>query len=348
MTFEKTIICFFAGSIATLIGLTVYQSNIPVNLNTSNLYVLEVISPSEDRIIRTKDVGKTKTTVYSGRKIQQFAVNSDKLLITSGEKYKKSYLELINLNNNTSKVIDVGDNYVSKIIPVKNKFVFLYEEVKEGFSAYRAKIGILDLQTEQFTSPKPSYITNEITELYANKEGTLAVFTGFNNYKYIIDLANTENVIKIDTNFNYTANFINENILVAGKYNDENVMFINVSNKSVEKKTLESKYFDSIISNTNNNLFYTVKNGDETSKTYRLTDINKTLNFNSSDSSYTNPILDSTEQFLAFKKSSLEIINIEKEYSKIDSVNSDIVVYDTKTRQAQSSGLKGIKYQFEF
>ncbi len=348
MSFNSTIKWFFVSSAILLIVLSIYQSNKPVNFITDNLYVLEVVNSQEDRLIKTNNVGVTKSVIYEGKKIQNFGVNQGKLLIATGQKNKKSTIELINLSDKSTKLIELGDQYVSKIIPVNIKFVFLYEEVSEGFRAYKAKIGIIDIATMQISNPNPSFLANDVAELYANREGTLAVFSGFNGYKYLLDLVNTDNIVRIPTGFNFTANFINQKTLVAGLYNNENIMFIDLVTNNVEKKTLESKYFESILATNNGNLFYTIKNGDEYSSLYRLTDLNKSINFVSSSESFKDPIIDNKEQYLAFKKISNETIQIEKDYSKVGTINSQILVYDTKSKQVQNSGLMGIKYQFEF
>lgn len=349
MKFNNILITFFTLSIITILGLSIIQSNKPKAVLSPYIYVHEVVDQNQDRIFRSNDGGNNTENIITGSKIQAFGQNNKYILYSKGEKNKKTQLELYNNETKNSNTIFIeGDQYISKIIPIPNKFIFLYEAVSTEFRSYQARIGIYDFINNKFESPNPQLLAKDVSELYANNEGTLAVFTGFNNYKYVMDLNNYENIKRIPTNFNYTSGFINENILVAGKYNSEEVMFINLLDNSTTTSKIEYKFYESYISTDNKNLFYSVREDPEKNIFYRLSDTNAMINLYDTEVSYITPNLSYDQQFLLFKKVTKENQEKEKDYKISGSINNQIGILDIKKNYTVITPMKGVGYQFEF
>ncbi|MGL4759410.1 MAG: hypothetical protein ACRCXZ_08795 [Patescibacteria group bacterium] len=349
MKFKNIIISFFAISIILILGNLVLQVNKSKPIRTSYIYSLEVIDSNQDRIVRSNDGGQKIETLVNGKKIQTFAQNSNFLMIAFGERSKPTTLEIQEIGQNKSTKIELEkQNYISKIIPIKDKFIFLYEEIADEYRSYKAKIGIYDLISKKFDSPNPDFLATDVSELFANKEGSLAVFTGFNNYKYVLDLKNYNNIKKIDTRFNYTSGFINERMLVAGMYNSEEIFLIDLINNQVESKKIDQKFFDSFVATDDKNIFYSVKHDGQDSKNYRISDTNLVFNLFDINSSYRSLILSNDQKHIAYKKTSLETQEKERDYKLIGTFNYDLGIIDIQKSFNQDTPLKGIHYQFDF
>jgi hypothetical protein len=344
MTFNKILRYFFIVAIIGIVILSLIQANKPVTIKTPYLYLVQEQDSTHDDLIRTSDGGVSKDTIFKGRNIQGFSVNGNKLLISEGIKYQTTILRLVDLTNNKITEIDFKDHYVDSIHKVKDDFIFIFEDIYETYRDYRGQIGILKTATNTIEVINPQSYATDVSQLYVNPSGTLAIFTGFNSYKFLIDLQNFENIKKLEKEYSYTSGFVDDNRIIVGEYNNAEFFVRNLADNTEEKIDIEGKNFQDILGK-NNQYYYSYKDSEKDKETIKIRKLKSTINSNSF-LSYEKPVLDQNSEYLAVAVYNKEENKVIQDVNQREFITPAIHILDSKKNTFFETTLRAKKFSF--
>jgi hypothetical protein len=344
MSYRKLLTYFFGLVIIGIITLTLIQANKPITIKTPYLYLVQELDSTHDTLIRTNDGGVSRDTIFSGRNIQGFNVNGSKLLISEGLKYQTTRLRLVDMITNVIQEIDFKDHYIDTIYKLKEDFIFIFENINDSYRDYRGQIGILRTATNKIEVINPQSLATDVSQLYVNPSGTLAVFTGFNSFKFLIDLENFENIKKFDKDYSYTSGFVDDSRIIIADYNNAEFFVRNVSDNTDEKLSIEGKNFQDILGK-NNQYYYSYKDSDKDKDTIKFRKLNATINSNSF-MSYEKPVLEPKGQYFAIAVYNKDENKIIQDVNQREFITPAIHILDTSKNTFFESNLRAKKFSF--
>jgi hypothetical protein len=341
LVFQRTIKWFFIICIISLITLLLLQSNKPLPIKTPYLYINQAIDTSTSRIIRTSDGGKTKDIVYEGKNIQNFAINGELIMVAEGLKSQKSALKIFNIKDKKIQDIDFKDKHVDKILSFQDKFLMLFEDASQGYRNYRGQIGIYNPITKIFDNPNPQFYATDVSQLYINPSGNLAVFTGFNSYKFLMDLNNYNNITRLEE-YNYTSGFMDESSLISANYNKIEVKTTDVVTGKSEFRTLPKPQFQEIIG-IKDEVYYTERVENIEYNKYVLYKLNRNLIVDSG-TSYENLLSDKDHNYIAMSTYTDLEQKDRTDVKKQQAIEPTIQIIDTKKDLIINTNIQGKQY----
>jgi hypothetical protein len=344
MSYRKLILYFFVFTVIGIIILSLIQANKPVTLKTPYLYLVQEQDSTHDTLIRTRNAGASNETVFSGRNIQGFKVNGNKLMISEGLKYQKTKLRLVDLTNSEIKEIDFAEHYIDTIYSLKDDFIFVFENVYESYRDYRGQIGIYRTTTNTIEVINPQSFATDVSQFYVNPAGTLAVFTGFNSYKFLLDLENLNNIKKFEKDYSYTSGFVDNNRIIVAEYNNAEFKVLNVADNSEETFKIEGKNFQDIISR-NNVYFYSYKDSEKDKDTIRFRKLNGTITSNSY-MSYEKPVIDNNGEALAVAVYNKDENKTIQDVNQREFITPAIQILDINKNILIDTNLRAKKFSF--
>ena len=344
MSYNKIIKYFFIITIIGIIIISLVQANKPVTIKTPYLYLSQEQDSSHDNIIRTSDGGASTQTVFSGRNVQGFRVNGDKMLVSEGNRFQTTKLRLVDLNNSSIKEIDFADKYIDTIYKIKNDFIFIFEGIYEVVRDYKASIGIYRTATDKIEIINPQSFASEVSQLHVNPSGTLAVFNGLNSYRYLLDLDNFENIKKLENNYPYTAGFVDDSQLIIGDYFSSEFRVLNVTDNTEQNFPIEGKNFQEIVGK-NNTYFYTFKDHIKDTTIAQIRRIGSQLP-SASNLSYEKPTYDQDGEFVAVAAYNKEENKTIQDLNQREFVTPTIYLINVKKNTITETTLRSKKFLF--
>lgn len=344
MSYRKIILYFFVLSVIGILVLSIIQANKPVVIKTPYLYLVQEQDSTHDKLIRTANGGVSNQVVFSGRNIQGFKVNGNKLMISEGIKYQTTKLRLVDMGDSSIKEIEFKDHYIDTIYSLKDDFIFVFENIYDSYRDYRGQLGIYRTATNTIEVINPQSYATDISQFYVNPAGTLAIFTGFNSYKFLLDLENFNNIKKFDKEFAYTSGFVDNSKIIVGEYNVSEFKVLDVSDNTEQKFNIEGKNFQEIIGR-NNNYFYTFKDSEKDKDIIRFRRYDSTL-ASSSVMSYEKPVIDVNGEALAIAMYNKEENKTIQDVNQREFITPAIQILDVNKNILIDTNLRSKKFSF--
>jgi hypothetical protein len=208
-----------------------------------------------DRIIKTKDNLKSYDTLFSAPNIQDFETTKNQLLVTTGIKNQESTLQLVDLKSKVIKPIKYSNKYVGQIIAGADKFAMLVEDLKEfegdNIRTYKSKLAMITEQNQQVVDLNPQFLATQVDNIFINPSGSLLVFTGLGDARYLLDLEDTNNITKINNlESGLNLGFINDSQLALTGYSlgsETRIKFADIVNDQSSFTSLNNEKFSQIV-----------------------------------------------------------------------------------------------------
>jgi hypothetical protein len=255
-----------------------------------------------DKIVLYTNGPNNPQTIYEAKDIQTFAINKQNMLVSVGPLNKTSMLYSLNLSTKKIETVALAGTYfVSEIVATRNKFALSLEEVKDNTRTFQSQLGIYNPQDKQLALPKSELYATDVVNLKVNPLGNLVMFSGFNSYRYVIDIDKPESIKKLDQFFNYSSGFVDDISIMTGTYNTDQLEIYNLETGSKRPYKVSNSLFQEVLATRDaQTIFYTIKNGPEESKRYKIMS-NNLPEIASSEYSYENIAIDNKSGYISYE-----------------------------------------------